>query len=41
MDLKKQVYKSRERDYRGLSNRSIPPLIEKAPKQEVTGRKEF
>lgn len=37
MDLKKQVHKSRERYFRGLLNINIPPLIEKAPKQQIAG----
>lgn len=37
MDLKKLVYKSWEKDFRGLLNINIPPLIEKGPKQRITG----
>lgn len=37
MDLKKLVYKSWEKDFRGLLNINIPLLIEKGPKQQITG----
>lgn len=41
LDLKKQVHKSRERDFRRVLNINILPLIEKAPEQQITGRKEL
>lgn len=41
LDLKKQVHKSRERDFRRLLNINILPLIEKAPEQQIPGCKEL
>lgn len=38
---KSKCTKSRERDSRGLLSINIPPLIEKAPKQQIAGGKEL
>lgn len=41
LDLKKQVHKSKERDFRRLLNINILPLIKKAPEQQIHACKEL